>query len=343
MILLILNEIRATSLNAQSLVEAGRVEELEGILIRHKINICFLQETFLKKRHSCGMNNYHVIRTDRNGVRGGGTAIAIEKNMDFVVVPVKELAQLSLLEATGVMIKLSGRAKLFCLSIYNPHRYKRITGELSRIMENLCLGNEENFFIVGSDMNALHTQWGFRRTHRRGNELFRFIESTVPIFGTRVLASRLPSRPVSESFPDLFLVKDTLLVPNAPAGVVNCLPLVTTTFSDHRMLVITCECPLGEQVAPASVAGRLASLRSGVSSITGEKLGRELLRRREEYGLGSLSVNHLAERTLTEEELNSLTERLSSLVVDSMEGAMKRRRPQTTLFIPPMVKRWQRV
>ena len=48
--------------------------------------------------------------------------------------------------------------------------------------------------------------------------------------------------------------------------------------------------------------------------------------------------------SLAEEELNLLTERLSCLVVESMEATIeKRRRPSTPFVPPPLVKRWQRV
>ena len=52
------------------------------------------------------------MRTDRKGVRGRGTAIVIEKSLDYVLVPVKESVNLSLLEAPAVMLNLSGGAKL---------------------------------------------------------------------------------------------------------------------------------------------------------------------------------------------------------------------------------------
>lgn len=223
------------------------MEELENILLRHTINICLLQETFWKRRMSFSMNNYKIYRSDRAGVRGGGTAIAVHNSIAAAVVPIKELAGLSILEATAVMISLTGGHKLFCLSVYNRNDRRRITPELSAILDKLCLDRHVHQYVVGGDFNALHQAWGFRTTYTRGSELFNFLNVSRPAFGCRVLASSLPSRPQTQSYPDLFIIKDTVDVAPMDDG---------DYFSDHRMLVLDCEVARDEHTSAGRVTLR---------------------------------------------------------------------------------------
>lgn len=76
-----------------------------------------------------------IFRSDRAGVRGEERAIAVRKSTAAPVVPIKELACLSIPDATAVMINLRGGHKLFCLSVYILRaifgRYGRRNGHYS--------------------------------------------------------------------------------------------------------------------------------------------------------------------------------------------------------------------
>ena len=64
-----MNDIMFASFNCRSLREVGRIEELEDLLVRYNVGVCFLQETFLKPRISLSMANYTQFRSDRVGGR----------------------------------------------------------------------------------------------------------------------------------------------------------------------------------------------------------------------------------------------------------------------------------
>lgn len=112
--------LKIATFNAQSLVCPVRQSELDDLLLQNHVNICLLQETFYKSTHKgVELRNYKLYRTDRVGRRGGGTAIAVERNLEVQVVPIQQLARLVNIETTAIMVKLDGRRKLFCVSLYN--------------------------------------------------------------------------------------------------------------------------------------------------------------------------------------------------------------------------------
>lgn len=174
-----LDKLKVITLNAHSLVESGGLEE---VLIDKGIHICLLQETFYKLKNLTNMVNYRLFRDDRVGVRGGGTAIAVHKDIEALVVPIKEVAALPLLEASAVMIRLIDGRRLFCLSVYNRNKDRQVSPDLNRIFEKLCLDRDEHLYIVGGDFNAHHQEWGCRNTQTRGRELFTFVESSSPLY-----------------------------------------------------------------------------------------------------------------------------------------------------------------
>lgn len=331
-------KLNFSSLNCNSLVARGRLEELETVLEERKIDVCHLQETFYKEKHTPNMINFNLYRTDRIGIRGG-TAIAVRKNIDAQVVPIKDLARLDFLEATAVMINLGQDIKLFCISIYNANGDRRFGGDLMRIFEVLRLEHHDHQYVIGGDFNALHTDWGCQRTYPRGNEMRAFINRNFLRFDCRLLASVSPSRPTSGSYPDLVIVKGSVDLGSIGAGVINGLGVVNITFSDHIMMVWECGFQDdGEGVQAPLSAGRLGDLRKGVPYIKKDQFWGLLFANCGKYGFSVDEVDDLAGKTLKWDDLNEVTESFTRLIIDAMEGCIKPRRQKKTLFVPAHIR-----
>ena len=287
-----------------------------------EVTVCFLQETFLKSRHDHQMTNYNLVRCDRAGARGGGTAIAVHNSLEARTIPLKELAELRVLEATAVMLQGSRGKKLFLISIYRrPKDRRRFTGDLQRIFERLNLDREENNYIIGGDFNAMHPQWRSRRTSERGNELLAFVQSTSPFYNIRLLAASVPSRPLTGGYPDLILLRHSVDISPIEEGEVNVLPVVAASYSDHMMMFL--ECRLGEGPwTPPPPVGRLEELRCGVARLRRDKFVGNVLGQCRRRGLNENALAAVAEQNLCDEQLNELTEALSETVVSAMEKSM---------------------
>lgn len=342
-----MGDIKVASFNCCSLVGVGRAELLEQSLKDNDVAVCMLQETWLKKEHTTKFVNYRLYRTDRaRGERGasgrarGGTAIAVRKDVVAQVVPLSQLVGLSVLEATAVVIKLSNGRRLFCISLYNADSNRRVTNDLYGVFEKLCLDRPENEYIVGGDFNAAHVMWGYNASRPRGWEMVDFAEQTRPAYGCRILASVAPSREIrgSGTWPDLFLVKDTADLRPIADDAVNALSSVVVGFSDHKMVLLSCNGWSWESSESTAAEGRFGRLRRGVRTINKEQFCLSMHENCGLYGLDIDSVNALAERSLDEEELNRLTESFTELVVDSMELSMPERRQRTTPYVPRVIR-----
>lgn len=151
-----MGDIKVATLNCCSLVGVGRKELVEQSLKDADVAVCMLQETWLKKEQTMNFVNYNLYRTDRargerdvNRRARGGTAIVVRRDVVAQGVPIDRLVKLSVLEATVVAIELCNGRRLFCISVYNPDETKRITSDLSKIFEKLCLDRPENEYIIG--------------------------------------------------------------------------------------------------------------------------------------------------------------------------------------------------
>lgn len=170
------------------------------------MDMCLLQETWLSSKKigtDFELTKLNLYRTDRR-TRGGGTAIAVRKGIEAVVVPVHSMVNLEKIEVTVVHLKRESGRGLYCLSVYNPNARNRLVVPMNRVFK--ALNWSVNDYIMGGDFNALHEQWGFRRNYPRGIELLSFLEDSRPVFGPRLLAPKASSRPLTDSFPDLFII-----------------------------------------------------------------------------------------------------------------------------------------
>lgn len=316
---------RICTFNANSLVAPGRIEELEETLVSSGIDICLLQETFFKKIHKPQFNNFNLVLNNRmSNSKGGGTAIVISKKIKFEALPLESIVRMEVLEGAAVAIKLVSGGNLFLISLYNRKAAYRFSGEITSLLHRLNCDSPNNHFVIGGDFNALHSDWGCPRTYTRGNELCNLISDLRPRFGTVLATSVWPSRPSAGTYPDLFIYKDSITNPSDYLGK-NCLRHRDLGFSDH--ILIEFDCKMGMSIENDFARQnmdepRLLRLRSGVKSIHPGVFQRKLTKM---LPLNHLNVESLATQTLDPSDLDELTERVTSVIVEAMERSLPRR------------------
>lgn len=79
------NIITITAINVISIRSIHRRYELSQFINNNNIDIALVSETKLHNTHNIKLENYEVIRTDRQGnnTTGGGTAIFIKKKYEY--------------------------------------------------------------------------------------------------------------------------------------------------------------------------------------------------------------------------------------------------------------------
>ena len=136
----------------------GRKLELEHFLSQHGVDICLLNETFLKPDQASRLANYVCLRTDRP-TTGGGTAILVRRGIVHHSVPVPGLTHL---QATAVQVTLASRTMKILAAYLSPCR-PFIGADLTA-----CLGGGLPVMLAGH-LNAKHVEWNTRLTTRGGN------------------------------------------------------------------------------------------------------------------------------------------------------------------------------
>lgn len=113
-----MTELKLATFNCQSLVEDGRLVELNRFLQIMILTFASFRKLY-KSNHRSIMTNYSLFRSDRSR-RGGRILIKVRRGVLAVAVPVQTLTALTSLEATVVVIDQQQGRKLFCLSVCNP-------------------------------------------------------------------------------------------------------------------------------------------------------------------------------------------------------------------------------
>lgn len=88
-------------------------------------------------------------------------------------------------------------------------------------------------------------------------------------YGCRIVTSRAPSGVVNNgsTWPDLFLIKDTANILPIADDVVNGLPSVVTSMSDHKLVLLKVNGWAWETSESEVAQGRFAQLRRGVRTM----------------------------------------------------------------------------
>ena len=145
-----------------------KLTELKELINKHKPDIILAQETLLKNRHSLKLPNMTIYRTDREGKRGGGTAIFIKRSIKHHETQLD--LDNKLIETTAIRIH-TNRGHIKIVSAYIPPTADTTIKDLNEL-----LGTNEPTIIMG-DLNAKHQDWGCRVTNNRGRKLHTSLNS----------------------------------------------------------------------------------------------------------------------------------------------------------------------
>lgn len=137
----------------------NKVSELRLLATKINPEVIMLQETWLKPHEEFKLNNYEILRTDREGRPRGGTALAIRSDIEFEEIQVK----LGKIENTAANITIKNK-NIKIISAYLPPNKinKKDIATLRKIHPS---------GIVCGDFNAKHINWGAIKTDRTGKYL----------------------------------------------------------------------------------------------------------------------------------------------------------------------------
>lgn len=334
----LMNISKISTLNCHSMATVDRMARVEKLLMDEGLQVCLLQETFLKRKHTFEMENYELVRTDRGG-NCGGTAIAIKKGIDYRILPVKNFISLRHLEVTVVTVNVGSGNTLYLISWYNSSQSRRIGDDVRRLMELLVLDDRRSHYIFGGDLNANHASWGALRTSERGTELFNLVEELRPRYGSMLFASKEPSRCSSGSYLDLFIVGDSVNVGGDNGTSRNILRTVASTISDHSMVVMSFSLLSGDLMVPVhkKIESRMQKIRWGVHSLKAPQFQVETMKLCDSVGLSESELSQLSARTMTNEEIDAWVGTMTDVLTGAMESAMKRKKSRRREYIPRKV------
>lgn len=170
----VIQDVHVMHWNAQGITTESAVSQLEQVLLNKKIDVLFLNETFLKSHHKFKIGSFKVYREDRS-THGGGVLIAIRNNIEHRVLPKCKTYKI---ENISIEIIINRRPVIFT-SAYSPV----YTGNFKKDIHLLTnLGKE--FFIFG-DFNARHSHWNCVPNNTAGNELYSHsLQSNYYIYHT---------------------------------------------------------------------------------------------------------------------------------------------------------------
>lgn len=187
--------------NAQGITTPTSIIELEQVLLQKRIDILFINETFLKTKHKFKLLNFKVYREDRSS-HGGGVLIAVKSS-----IPHERISKFptSKMENISIIININRRPIRFT-SVYCPKYTDKFIEDL-----NIITRATTDYFIFG-DFNAHHTSWNCQQNNTAGNNLFNhqlnshyYVHS--PCSFTRFGQSSTPTQP---SVVDLLLTNSNL-------------------------------------------------------------------------------------------------------------------------------------
>lgn len=195
-----IGELKCISINANSLVEIQRREDLLILIKKTNPDIVLISETKLNPKHKFYIENYTLIRNDRDNNRGcGGTAIAIKNKIK------------------------SGNTRA------------EFTNDLHLLFNNLQLYKPENKYILMADLNAKYPLWGDSSSNLRGTYLKKWLDDNYFIFRTKLIGPFEPSFPRGQSFLDICLIDQSIATKHLKNN-----KMITHPYdSDHMAVEIT--------------------------------------------------------------------------------------------------------
>lgn len=194
--------------------------ELCEFLTSHKVDILFLTETHLRRTQTFKIPNMVGYRTDRQGRRGGGTAIYLR---DHISHSVENLPNLNTLEATAVTINtMYGNVTLVA-------GYIRPADPMDE-NDLLAIFDSFNRIILCGDLNAKYFAWNSRVNNPKGQQLYNLEERLQAITYGPVDVTHIPRNPNHRpDVLDITIIKNLRVNPN--------LVTINDLTSDHNPVI----------------------------------------------------------------------------------------------------------
>jgi hypothetical protein len=157
-------KFRIAHINIRSVIP--KKVELVNFLLNFNIDICSINETKLSKSKTFSIQNYQIIRLDRNS-RGGGVCFVVKKSIKFelVSIPPDFNAECLVIKVTELF-----DSPVFIATYYNPPNVELKKDLLSHISR---LGPK---VLILGDLNSHHQSLNSKSTSASGRLLFEFLE-----------------------------------------------------------------------------------------------------------------------------------------------------------------------
>lgn len=208
--------IKIVSLNADSIVNFNRRNELFSLILAERVDICLVQETKLDSNIKFKLDGYNILRNDV--VRGrSGTAIIVRNSFTIR----NHTVYNTVFHSNSVEILFMGKWNKIS-SVYFPPGVTSNANDFDTFFANFS----DSF--MGGDFNGRHALYGDVSNNFYGCQLNRVVHN----FGGEVLNPPSPTHygSVHGSYIDKFINFTSI----SPSSTVSILP----SFSDHSAITI---------------------------------------------------------------------------------------------------------
>ena len=219
------NDVRILQWNCRSI--NNKIGELCKLIETFKIDVVLLQETLLANNKSFKINDFNIIRADRNS-QGGGVAIAIKNIWCYKKIIINSNSDE--IEVIGCKIKINENKSLDVVSVYINHNININMTNMDNILNKV-----QTPYIIGGDFNAHSMEWGCANNSPRGDVILDTLEKYDAVFLNDGSFTRLQIPPNQSSAIDLTLTDSNnsfycnWKIVNATCGSDH-LPILTTVM-----------------------------------------------------------------------------------------------------------------
>ncbi|KAE9538150.1 hypothetical protein AGLY_006122 [Aphis glycines] len=199
--------------------------ELSLVLHEKRIDIALLSETHLTNRTKIHIPDYTILRSNHpDGTAHGGAAIIIRSTILF-----HNVSQISEPHIQSFTIQITlDHSPISISAAYCPPNQI-----ISTLLFEQFFNSLGNYFIVGGDLNAKHTQWGCHSNSPRGNSLRQVITTKNYLIISPQDPTYWPTSPRKRpDILDIFVSK----IPNRFNTIIDNL---TNPHSDHSPVLLT--------------------------------------------------------------------------------------------------------
>lgn len=205
--------------NAQSITNKTKQTQLEYFVMKNKIDIILLVETFLKPEHIFQIDNFIVYRNDRLNRAHGGVAIAIRNSLKH-----KHCSPIDTQSIENIAIEiLIGNTPTNIVVAYCPKHFTQFENDIQ------MLTSTANQFMIFGDFNAKHQAWNCVKNNKSGNQLYALQQTNNFMIYNSTEHTHFPHSGQTPSTIDILLANVTFEF--QLSSYAGCL------FSDHNPVI----------------------------------------------------------------------------------------------------------